>query len=330
GIGLLFLLAASLIVPPLGNLLERPFLRFSRYSPKDVGGGFVLGASLGLVFVPCAGPILAVITVKAASLDFGWRTLALPAAYALGAAAVMLVFAVLGQRAAERTKAFRSHAQYVRMGLGVVMALAALGITFNLDRKAQTALSNYTNWFQKHTERSAYASRQLNKLRPPAKFGPAPLPRPSLLRNGDLPDYGVAPAFSGISHWLNTPGERPLTMRSLRGKVVLIDFWTYSCINCLRTLPYLESWYRTYAKDGFVIVGVHTPEFAFEHVLSNVRSNAHDLGVRYPVALDNDYSTWNAYGNQYWPAEYLIDRRGDVRHTHFGEGEYDQTEKYIR
>src|SRR5262249_7015818 len=121
GIGLLFLLAASLIVPPLGNLLERPFLRFSRYSPKDVGGGFVLGASLGLVFVPCAGPILAVITVKAASLDFGWRTLALTAAYALGAAAVMLVFAVLGQRAAERTKAFRSHAQYVRMGLGVVM-----------------------------------------------------------------------------------------------------------------------------------------------------------------------------------------------------------------
>jgi thiol-disulfide isomerase/thioredoxin len=111
---------------------------------------------------------------------------------------------------------------------------------------------------------------------------------------------------------------------------VLIDFWTYSCINCIRTLPYLESWYRTYAKDGLVIVGVHTPEFAFEHELSNVRSNARELGVRYPVALDNEYGTWNRYGNQYWPAEYLVDRRGHVRHAHFGEGEYDRTEQIIR
>jgi cytochrome c biogenesis protein CcdA/thiol-disulfide isomerase/thioredoxin len=330
GIGLLFLLAASLLLPPLGQLLERPFLRFSRYGARDAGGGFLLGASLGLVFVPCAGPVLAVITVKAASLNFGWRTLALTGAYALGVAAVMLVFAVLGQRAGERTRVFRAHAQQVRMGLGVVMAIAALGIAFNLDRKAQTALNNYTGWFQSKVENSAYARRQLDKLRPAAKFTPAPLPRPQLLRNGDLPDYGQAPAFSGISHWLNTPGDRPLTVRGLRGKVVLIDFWTYSCVNCLRTLPYLESWYRRYAKDGFVIVGVHTPEFAFEHVLSNVRSNAHDLGVRYPVALDNAYGTWNAYGNEYWPAEYLIDRRGHVRHYHFGEGEYEQTEKYIR
>jgi cytochrome c biogenesis protein CcdA/thiol-disulfide isomerase/thioredoxin len=330
GIALLFLLAASLIFPQVGRLAERPFLRFSRHGGKDVQSGFLLGLSLGLVFVPCAGPVLTVVTVKAASLDFGWRTLALTAAYSLGAAAIMLVYAVGGQRAAERTKWFRLHAQQVRVGLGVVMAVAAVGIAFDLDRKAQTALSDYTNWFQKHTEKTAFAARQLDKLRSAPRYTPAPLPRPDVVGNGKLPDLGAAPEFAAISSWLNTPGEQPLTMRGLRGKVVLIDFWTYSCINCIRTLPYLESWYRTYRRDGFVIVGVHTPEFAFEHELSNVRSNAHDLGVRYPVALDNDYGTWNRYANEYWPAEYLIDRQGHVRHAHFGEGEYGRTESYIR
>jgi thiol-disulfide isomerase/thioredoxin len=142
-----------------------------------------------------------------------------------------------------------------------------------------------------------------------------------------LPDFGPAPDFQGISHWLNSP---PLTLRRLRGKVVLVDFWTYSCINCLRTLPHLKAWYASYAKDGLVIVGVHTPEFAFEHSLSNVRSATKRYGVEYPVALDNAYGTWNAYANQYWPAEYLIDKRGHVRHAHFGEGEYPHTEELIR
>ena len=328
-IALLFLLAASLIVPRLGELLERPFLRFGRFGARDVGGGFLLGASLGLVFVPCAGPVLAVITVKAASLDFGWRTLALTAAYSLGAAAVMLVFAIGGQRASERTRAFRAHAPQVRTALGVLMALSAVAITFNLDRRAQTALNDYTGWFQSKVEKNAYALRQLDKLRPAPRYTPTPLTPPDQVA-GRLPDFGRAPDFVAVDHWLNTPGGRPLSLRSLRGKVVLVDFWTYSCINCLRTLPYLESWYRTYARDGFVIVGVHTPEFAFEHELSNVRSNARELGVRYPVVLDNSYGTWNAYGNQYWPAEYLIDRRGHVRRAHFGEGEYDQTEQAIR
>ena len=144
---------------------------------------------------------------------------------------------------------------------------------------------------------------------------------------GGLPDYGPAPDFAGIAGWVNSA---PLTMKELRGKVVLIDFWTYSCINCLRTLPHVEAWDRMYRKDGLVIVGVHTPEFAFEHVPSNVRSAVKRLGVRYPVALDNEYGTWNAYGNQYWPAEYLIDRKGHVRYAHFGEGEYDVTEESIR
>ena len=144
---------------------------------------------------------------------------------------------------------------------------------------------------------------------------------------GSLPEYGPAPDFAGISSWFNS---RPLTIADLRGKVVLIDFWTYSCINCLRTLPHLEAWYRTYRRDGLVIVGVHTPEFAFESEPSNVRAATTRLGVKYPVALDPKYGTWNAYGNQYWPAEYLIDRSGQVRAAHFGEGKYDETEENIR
>jgi thiol-disulfide isomerase/thioredoxin len=148
--------------------------------------------------------------------------------------------------------------------------------------------------------------------------------------NPTLQECGAAPPISGISRWLNTPGGRPLTIGGLRGRVVLVDFWTYSCINCQRTLPHLEAWNRAYAKDGLTIVGVHTPEFAFEHVASNVAQAAEQLGVDYPIALDNGYTTWDAYENQYWPAEYLIDATGHVRHVDFGEGQYGQTESFIR
>jgi thiol-disulfide isomerase/thioredoxin len=140
-------------------------------------------------------------------------------------------------------------------------------------------------------------------------------------------DFGPAPEFTGISTWLNSP---PLTMAQLRGKVVLIDFWTYSCINCQRSLPHVEAWYRRYAHDGFVVVGVHTPEFAFEHVVSNVVAAARQLGVHYPIAIDNTYGTWDAYQNNYWPAEYLIDATGELRHVAFGEGDYSGTETLIR
>ncbi len=145
-----------------------------------------------------------------------------------------------------------------------------------------------------------------------------------------LQQCGTAPAIAGISHWLNTPGDRPLTLAGLKGRVVLVDFWTYSCINCQRTLPHLEAWNRAYAQDGLTIIGVHTPEFAFEHVTSNVAQAARQLGVVYPIAQDNGYATWNAYANKYWPAEYLIDATGTVRHVDFGEGQYAQTESFIR
>jgi cytochrome c biogenesis protein CcdA/thiol-disulfide isomerase/thioredoxin len=318
-IGLLFLVAAILIVPQLGVLVERPFARLSRGPKGDLGGGFVLGCALGFVFVPCGGPAIGFVTASAASLDFGFKTIAVAIAYTLGVSIVLLAIALGGRRA---SGLLRAGIERFRVALGVVIAGAALALVFNADTKLQTWLPGWTDTLQRHTEdsgvgRKAYArgTNVTNRKLASSEAGK------------ELPDYGPAPEFAGIQQWLNS---KPLTLAGLRGKVVLIDFWTYSCINCLRTLPHLKAWYQTYASKGFVIVGVHTPEFAFEHDVSNVRKADERLGVRYPVAIDNAYGTWNAYGNQYWPAEYLLDKRGHVRHAHFGEGQYGETEKLIR
>jgi cytochrome c biogenesis protein CcdA/thiol-disulfide isomerase/thioredoxin len=337
-IGLLFLLAATLLAPPLARLVERPFLFLTRRRAGDLGGGVLLGVSLGLVFVPCAGPVLAVITTQAARLDFGLDTVLLTLAYSLGAAVPMLAVAAGGQRAAARVKTFRARQREVRAALGVVMAAAAFAIAFGLDVKAQTAIGDYTTFLQKHVEKTDFARKRLARvtgadqsaLQRAIARGEGGRPRLASERRAPLPDYGAAPEFAGIARWLNTPRRRPLTMRGLRGKVVLIDFLTYSCINCIRTFPHLKAWHRRYAKSGLVIVGVHTPEFAFEHVPSNVRRAVGRFGLRYPIALDNGFETWNAYSNQYWPAKYLVDVEGRVRYAHFGEGEYEQTETAIR
>ena len=222
----------------------------------------------------------------------------------------------------------RARGNVIRAAMAVLMAIGAFAILKNWDQSLQTKLGGYTTSIQSWIEGSSAADRELAKLRGgnSKAIGGAS----NHLLAAKLDDFGAAPDFTGISTWLNTPGGQPLSLAGLRGKVVLVDFWTYSCINCLRTLPHLEAWDRAYRKAGLVIVGVHTPEFAFEHVVSNVRGAAHRLGVRYPIAIDNRYGTWEAYGNQYWPAEYLIDRSGHVRHAHFGEGEYDRTESLIR
>ena len=317
-IALLLVLAATLIVPRFGVLLERPLAFLSRRAPgSDLGGGFLLGASLGLVFVPCGGPVIGAISANAARLEFGAKTVAVTLVYALGAAVPMLAVAVLGQRATGR---IRASAVQLRTAVGVLMALAALAIAFDADRRLQTWFPDYTHALQ-GAERSSVAQEELGKLQ---HRGASPFQAST---SGSLPDYGRAPDFAGISAWLHS---RPLTLERLRGKVVLVDFWTYSCINCIRTLPHLEAWDRRYRRAGLVIVGVHTPEFAFEHVVSNVRAASRDLGVRYPVAVDNGYRTWNAYQNDAWPAEYLIDRRGNVREIKKGEGRYDETERSIR
>ncbi len=314
-IALLFVIAATLLVPQIGQWIERALARFSRRSGKHVDSGFLLGCALGFAFVPCGGPILAYVSAQSASVNFGFRPVALAIAYALGAGVVLFGIAVGGQRIAAP---LRTHALALRRALGAVIAAAAVALVFNVDTKLQTSVPGWTDFFQNHTERTAFAR---DKLYGKSKFAAAQTPAAT------LPDYGAAPPLAGGGRWFNTA---PLTMRKLRGKVVLVDFWTYSCINCLRTLPQLEAWDAKYRKDGLVIVGVHTPEFAFEHVPSNVDGAVRRLDVRYPVVQDNDYKIWNAYSNQYWPAEYLIDKSGHVRHAHFGEGEYDRTETLIR
>jgi cytochrome c biogenesis protein CcdA/thiol-disulfide isomerase/thioredoxin len=316
-IGLLFLVAATLLVPRLAELLERPFLFLTRRRAGDLGGGFVLGISLGLVFVPCAGPILGAVASVAGTHRVGAEAVAVTFAYAVGAAVPLVLLAHGGRRTALR---FRAHGNTLRIAVGIVMAAGAVAILTNRDETLQTKLGGYATSTENWLVGSSGADRTLAKLRGGG----------ASLAAAKVADYGAAPDFTGISTWLNTPGGRPLTLAGLRGKVVLVDFWTYSCINCLRTLPHLEAWDRAYRRDGLVIVGVHTPEFAFEHVVSNVRSAAKRLGVDYPIAIDNRYATWEAYSNQYWPAEYLIDRQGHVRHAHFGEGEYGRTEQLIR
>jgi cytochrome c biogenesis protein CcdA/thiol-disulfide isomerase/thioredoxin len=318
-IALLFVMAAVLLIPRLALWVERSLSLFSRLRPANAGGGFFLGVTLGLVFVPCAGPFLAAVTTAAAREDFGVRTIAATVAYSIGAAIPMLLIVRGGREAAARIK---EHAATLRTVSGVVVAAVALGLVFHVDDHLANWTPGYTTFLQKKIENNASAARELAKVR----GGRAPLAAVQSATGG-LPDYGVAPPLKPDGAWINT---QPLTLAQLRGKVVLVDFWTYSCINCLRTLPHLKSWYATYRKDGFVIVGVHTPEFAFEHVTSNVRDAVKRLGITYPVVQDNGFKTWDAYANQYWPAEYLIDKTGHIRHTNFGEGEYGKTESLIR
>jgi cytochrome c biogenesis protein CcdA/thiol-disulfide isomerase/thioredoxin len=312
-IALLFLIAATLVFPQIGLFVERVLAPLGRRRARRIDSGFLLGCALGLAFVPCGGPVLAYVSAQAASLDLGFRTVALAVSYALGAGVVLLAIAVGGQRV---SASLRTRALTLRAALGVVVAASAVALVFDLDTKLQTALPDWTNVLQEHTEQSAYARDRL--------YG---APKFNTDAADGLEDYGTAPSFEGGGRWFNTA---PLTMEKLRGKVVLVDFWTYSCINCLRTLPHLRAWHERYAKDGLVIVGVHSPEFAFEHVASNVSHAIERLHVRYPVVQDNDFRIWGAYGNQYWPAEYLIDRRGHVRRAHFGEGDYDESEHAIR
>jgi cytochrome c biogenesis protein CcdA/thiol-disulfide isomerase/thioredoxin len=316
---LLFLVAATLIFPRLAHWVERPFYALTRLRPADAGGGFVLGLSLGLVFVPCAGPVLAAVTVAAAERQVDSEIVLVTLAYSLGAATPMLAIALGGRSAAD---SLRSRIAYLRPALGGLVAVAALAIAFGADQELATKVPGYVESLQEWVERSGPADRELGEL---------------VSREGALADFeGVldeavtAPEIVGISRWLNTPNERPLSIEGLRGRVVVIDFWTYSCINCLRTLPYLKAWDEAYRDDGLTIVGVHTPEFAFERKESNVRDAVGDLGLKYPVALDNDYGTWEAYSNRYWPAKYFIDRNGDVRYIHFGEGAYKESEQVIR
>jgi len=258
-----------------------------------VVGGLLVGASLGAVWTPCAGPVLGSILTLVATAPHLGRAAALLVAFAVGASVPMLAIAYGGQWATTRARALLPYTHGLQRGFGVVVIAVAVILYLRYD--------------------IALAARAMGDAAEPPVAA--------------LADYGEAPEFAAVETWLNSA---PLTMQGLRGKVVLVDFWTYDCINCARTLPHVTHLHERYASQGLVVVGVHTPEFAFEHETANVRAAIDRLRIHYPVAQDNAYGTWKAYGNHYWPAQYLVDRRGRIVLEHQGEGGYDEMEEAIR
>ena len=316
----------GLIFPRFEQLLERPFARIPQKQITTRAGGFGLGLALGVLYVPCAGPVLAAIVVAGATANIGLPVVVLTVAFALGTAVPLLFFALAGQRVTQRISAFRRHQRQIRVTAGVVTLLLAVALVFNLPAALQRAIPDYTSSLQNKVGGDEQLQQKLggivndqNKELANCTSGSA-----------QLQNCGPAPDLRGINAWLNTPAALPIDLKALRGKVVLIDFWAYSCINCQRAIPHVEGWYKAYQDHGFEVIGVHTPEYAFEKVTGNVKKGAADIGITYPIALDNSYSTWTNYRNKYWPAEYLIDASGVVRHVSFGEGDYDITEKLIR
>lgn len=333
------LLGISLLVPAVGTRLEaavsRLFGRFgsSRTEGSGFGSGFLAGAALGIVWAPCAGPILAAVATLAATRSVTVEAVLVTLAFGVGIAIPLFLFAIFGQKLFAANRFLRAYTGRIQQVFGAIMILAALAIYTGYDKTLQSKLldlfPNYGSFLNRFEERPD-VEKALDELRNRDGNGGLSTSREDPKWTASkLPVLGTAPEFREISNWLNTDGG-PLTMAGLRGKVVLVDFWTYSCINCIRTLPYVTGWYEKYKDDGFVVVGVHTPEFAFEHKAENVTAAMKRYGIGYPVAQDNDYGTWQAYSNRYWPAHYLIDAEGRVRYTHFGEGKYDVTEKNIQ
>lgn len=322
GLVALILLGIAMIFPRVQDVLERPFARLGQRQVNGQRGGFVLGLALGAVYVPCAGPVLAAITVAGATGKIGLRTVALTLAFAIGTAIPLLGFALAGRVVAERVRAFRERQRGFRIVAGLVVIGLAIALTFNVTDALQRTVPDYTAGLNKSLNNSALKYLHLGPAQPIQQCADEPEP--------DLQNCGKAPAITGIASWLNTPENSPVSAASLSGKVVLVDFWAYSCINCQRAIPHVEAWYSRYAADGLVVIGVHTPEYVFEHVASNVAAGAKRLHMTYPIALDNDYSTWNNFSNNSWPAEYLIDSNGQVRHVAIGEGDYSGSEMLIR
>jgi cytochrome c biogenesis protein CcdA/thiol-disulfide isomerase/thioredoxin len=307
----------SLLVPSLSARFEAWASRIGAKPRNTEGSGFwsglLLGASLGFVYAPCAGPILAGVITVSASQDFTAGRLAVAIAYGLGSGVALYALLLGGRRVISRLS---PRSGVFQQAMGLVMVCVAVAMSFDLDTRFQTAIADDLPSFlvnpTEGIEESEAVESRLDDVR-----------RPS-----GLPVLGTAPELDpGGGRWFNSD---PLTLEALRGRVVLIDFWTYTCINCIRTLPYLKSWDRKYRDDGLTIIGVHTPEFPFERDAGNVEDAIDQSDIEYAVKQDNDYGTWDAFGNQYWPAKYLIDADGEVRYAHFGEGEYEETERNIR
>ena len=316
-------LGLSLLVPSIGDRLMRPFVaagswltdRVERRSADqgDVRASLLLGVATGLLWAPCAGPILGVILTGAALQGAGVGSTVLLLAYAAGAATSLALALLVGGRVFKAMKGALGLGEWVRRGLGALVLIGVVAIGLGLDTGLLTRISAGS------TGRLEQALLSGIGRGAPMNAAPTDL--------ANLPVEGQLPAFTGATTWINSP---PLTPQQLRGKVVVVDFWTYSCINCLRALPYVRAWAEKYKDQGLVVIGVHTPEFAFEKSEANVRDAVRRLGVDYPVAMDNDFAIWRAFKNQYWPAHYFIDAQGRIRHHHFGEGDYEGSERVIQ
>ena len=347
----------ALLIPDLAARVEAPLSRLGRFGPKTRGTGFWsglgVGAALGFVCAPCAGPILAAVTSVSASSGANARVVLVAISYAAGLSAVLLVYAFAGRAVIDRIRRV-GRGNSVNRALGVVLLGTAVLMVFNVDVRFEEDLAKDTSLPAilvdptRSLESSNAVQKRLASLRPTSPFVTAQKAASSAragisistaaerevaipgVKTPSLPDLGTAPDFTNNQDWFNTPGNRPLSLSQLRGHVVLIDFWTYTCINCLRTLPFLKGLYAQYHKYGLDIVGVETPEFTFEQEAGNVRQAISSDGINYPVVQDNKYGTWDAWNNEYWPAEYLIDAKGKVRHYQFGEGDYQQDEAAVR
>lgn len=370
----LVLFGLMLLSPALSERLTRPVValgaRLQGRQSDSVAGAVVLGLATGLLWAPCAGPVLGLILTGAALNGANAGTTLLLVAYAAGAATALALAMGIGGRVYAAMKASGGVSAGLRRGAGALVLVSVAAIALGLDTGVLTRLSSTgTNrveqalmrWITPEASPVAMSPVAVAPAPGPAMMAPGPAmmaPGPAMMAPGPammapdpsaammapdpnsammaagggvpVPDPAAAsitPSLAGVTGWLNSPA---LDLESLRGKVVLIDFWTYSCINCLRAIPHVRAWADRYTADGLVVIGVHSPEFAFEKRLANVEAATRDLGISYPVAIDNDYAVWRAFQNRYWPAHYLIDAEGRLRYHHFGEGNYDQTEETIR
>jgi cytochrome c biogenesis protein CcdA/thiol-disulfide isomerase/thioredoxin len=337
-LALLAVFGVTLVSPQIASILTRPVVAFGDKLVRSTGGpdsppafvsSLLLGVATGLLWAPCAGPILGLVLTGAALQGANVQTTLLLLAYSAGAATSLALALLIGGRLFAAMKQSLGAGEWVRRGLGVAVlsGVVAIGLGADTGLLARLSSSN-TGKFEQTLIDNLTSEKHNQETRMAANNGM--MIATSEARQGfqsGLPVEGQFPSLDGAVHWLNSP---PLTTEQLRGKVVLVNFWTYSCINCIRTIPYVRAWAEKYKDQGLVVIGVHAPEFAFEKKVDNVRKAIDEFQIDYPVAVDNDFKIWRAYRNSYWPAHYFIDAKGQIRHHHFGEGDYAESEKVIQ
>ncbi len=319
------LLGLALLFPALSEYLTKPLVRLggkvqgqNSTEAPSIGRSLVLGMSTGLLWAPCAGPILGLILTGAALQGPSAHSTFLLLSFSAGAATSLALALLAGNRVFAMMKKSLGAEVWIRRGLGVAVLIGVVAISFGWDTGILRRLSLAST--------SGVEQKLIDRFHPVAHASPS-ASTTTQRTTVQLSNEGSFPGFDGAVKWLNSP---PLTRAQLKGKVIVVDFWTYSCINCLRSIPYVEAWSEKYKNDGLVVVGVHTPEFAFEKDPANIAKAVTDLKITYPVAIDSDYAIWKAFNNQYWPAHYFIDAKGEIRYHHFGEGKYDESEEVIQ